>query len=203
MASEKVFPGMFPYVCLVTMPLFCRADWPRKLGCYFSCKQKLISDDVNFIDANIERKEELEINHKEIKEFLKSNCCSTSSSNKVLSNKIIYEGKVLIFLSQHCLYFYNIYVSSAEAKTRKRRINGKCLTNRRYKEHQKNDNNPQIPESSTKLNEKDMITTDRKIRILQQSSKVTKKQKFVVSLLLCHVVLQFFLPYSHFISKVS
>lgn len=31
----------------------------------------------------------------------------------------------------------------------------------------------------------------------------TKRQRFVVSLLLFHMVLQFFLPYSHFITKVS
>ena len=33
--------------------------------------------------------------------------------------------------------------------------------------------------------------------------KVSKKQKFVVSLLLLHIGLQFFLPYSHFITKVN
>lgn len=38
--------------------------------------------------------------------------------------------------------------------------------------------------------------------ICSKSTKVTKKQKFVVSLLLFHVFLQFFLPYSHFITKV-
>lgn len=35
-----------------------------------------------------------------------------------------------------------------------------------------------------------------------QLEKVTKKQKFVVSMLLIHIALQFFLPYSHFITKV-
>lgn len=35
-----------------------------------------------------------------------------------------------------------------------------------------------------------------------KSSKTTKRQKFVASLLLCHVFLQCFLPYSHFITKV-
>lgn len=38
--------------------------------------------------------------------------------------------------------------------------------------------------------------------ISSKSTRVTKKQKFVVSLLLFHVFLQFFLPYSHFITKV-
>jgi hypothetical protein len=27
----KLFPGMFPYVGLATMLLFCHHDWPRKL----------------------------------------------------------------------------------------------------------------------------------------------------------------------------
>lgn len=35
------------------------------------------------------------------------------------------------------------------------------------------------------------------------TKKVTKKQQFVVSMLLLHIALQFFLPYSHFITKVN
>jgi len=55
--------------------------------------------------------------------------------------------------------------------------------------------------NSIELNEKELVTS-RKIRIAQQSPNATRKQKFVASLLMCHIVLQFFLPYSHFISKV-
>jgi hypothetical protein len=53
-----------------------------------------------------------------------------------------------------------------------------------------------------KSDERKAITC-KKARETQQSSEVTKRQKFVVSLLLCHIALQFFLPYSHFITKVS
>jgi hypothetical protein len=30
------FTGMFPYVCIVTMPIFCDANWPRKMFKIFS-----------------------------------------------------------------------------------------------------------------------------------------------------------------------
>lgn len=46
------------------------------------------------------------------------------------------------------------------------------------------------------------ITSKHIKGISSKSTRVTKKQKFVVSLLLFHVFLQFFLPYSHFITKV-
>lgn len=39
---------MFPYVCMATMPLFCRVDWPRRLGLYFiSWKRKLLPSSKN------------------------------------------------------------------------------------------------------------------------------------------------------------
>ena len=71
------------------------------------------------------------------------------------------------------------------------------------KETDGKDNDTQSFKSSIKLNEKRKTTNVcKKNWIAQQSSKTTKKQKFVASLLLCHILLQFFLPYSHFISKV-
>ena len=70
------------------------------------------------------------------------------------------------------------------------------------KETDEKDNDTQSIKSSIKRNEKRTINVCKKNWIAQQSSKTTKKQKFVASLLLCHILLQFFLPYSHFISKV-
>ncbi|KOC64246.1 Vitamin K-dependent gamma-carboxylase [Habropoda laboriosa] len=95
MNSRLFSIGMFPYVCLATMPLFCSPDWPRS----------------NEVDRETRENEE---------------------------NLI---------------------------KARRSAINCKS-----------------IKDASCK------------------SIKVTKKQKFVVSLLLFHVFLQFFLPYSHFIT---
>lgn len=40
-------------------------------------------------------------------------------------------------------------------------------------------------------------------RYLHLQSNITWKHKFVVALLICHCGLQAFLPYSHFITKVS
>lgn len=28
------FTGMFPYMCLITMPIFCRMDWPKQIISY-------------------------------------------------------------------------------------------------------------------------------------------------------------------------
>lgn len=75
------------------------------------------------------------------------------------------------------------------------------------KEVNKEDNNAQSSKNSIKSdekfnNEKETTNICQNNRKTQQSKNITKKQKFVVSLLLCHIALQFFLPYSHFISKV-
>ncbi|KYM96640.1 Vitamin K-dependent gamma-carboxylase [Cyphomyrmex costatus] len=108
--------GMFPYVCLATMPLFCHVDWP----------QKIMSEEKNktyFVKSKLEKKPN------------------------------------------------------------------------------KDDNDIQLSKNSIKLNKKGMTNVCKKNWIAQQSPKVTKKQKFIASLLLCHILLQFFLPYSHFISK--
>ena len=37
---------MFPYVCLATMPIFCKANWPRKLLVYTKFSQ------TNFISSD-------------------------------------------------------------------------------------------------------------------------------------------------------
>lgn len=67
----------------------------------------------------------------------------------------------------------------------------------------KKDNDMQSSKNSIESDEKEAANICKKLRRCQQSPKATRKQKFVVSVLLCHIVLQFFLPYSHFISKVS
>jgi len=69
---------MFPYVCLATMPLFCRVDWPRRLGLYFR---------RNSIDANSVKETD-----NQAKESLKPNCLMLPSS-EILHNETIHEGK--------------------------------------------------------------------------------------------------------------
>lgn len=35
---------MFPYVCLVTMPIFCDANWPRKILKIFKLSESNVKD---------------------------------------------------------------------------------------------------------------------------------------------------------------
>ncbi|KMQ93598.1 vitamin k-dependent gamma-carboxylase [Lasius niger] len=66
---------------------------------------------------------------------------------------------------------------------------------------QKDNDTQSKSKNSIESDEKEAASICKKFRGGQQPPKATRKQKFVVSLLLCHVMLQFFLPYSHFISK--
>lgn len=77
---EKIFSGMFPYVCLATMPLFCRVDWPRRLGLYFKRKQKILS--ISAINVN-----NIKETDSQAKESMKLNL--VSPSNEISCN----EGK--------------------------------------------------------------------------------------------------------------
>lgn len=78
------------------------------------------------------------------------------------------------------------------------------VKSRSEKKTNEEDNSTQSSKNSIESDKKEATSIYKNIRITQQSSKyITRKQKFVASLLLCHIVLQFFLPYSHFISKVS
>ncbi|XP_012228359.1 vitamin K-dependent gamma-carboxylase [Linepithema humile] len=160
MNSRLFSIGMFPYVCLATMPLFCRADWPRKLR-LCNWRQKISVTNVNLTDANSVKETD-----NQIKECVKSECL-VSPLNKILRDKTAYKES--------------------------------------EKEVNKEDYNAQSSKDSIKSdeksNEKEATSICENNWKTQQSQKVTKKQKFVVSLLLCHVALQFFLPYSHFISK--
>lgn len=102
--------GMFPYVCLATMPLFCSNNWPKKI--------------INKFQVNI------------------------------LKQKTLYYTKSHASLS--CIY---------DPRAVKQRCNG--------------------------------------MTELSLPTKTTWKHKLTVSLLITHCGLQVFLPYSHFITKVS
>ncbi|KAH0564429.1 vitamin K-dependent gamma-carboxylase [Cotesia glomerata] len=119
MNSRLFSIGMFPYVCLATMPLFCHVDWPKK----FLSKLKILF-----------------VNSKSINQACDCACSETSTINE--ENSLCEE---------------------------------------------------KIP---SKIKEPNF---ESKLEI--KNPKPTKKQKFVVTLLLIHIFLQFFLPYSHFITK--
>nr|XP_050847817.1 vitamin K-dependent gamma-carboxylase isoform X1 [Vespula vulgaris]XP_050847819.1 vitamin K-dependent gamma-carboxylase isoform X1 [Vespula vulgaris] len=139
MNSRLFSIGMFPYVCLVTMPLFCNVDWPRTFYSWIKCKQNiLLSKCVNVIKN-----------------------CLQSPINRLINEQTKEVTNLNEFDSQKATMDENKHYQSSE--------NVKPIDNSTMKN----------------VNPK----------------KVTKKQQFVVSMLLIHIALQFFLPYSHFITK--
>ncbi|OXU20747.1 hypothetical protein TSAR_007390 [Trichomalopsis sarcophagae] len=114
MNSRLFSIGMFPYVCLATMPLFCRVDWPRKL-----------------LEARTHSREKLD--------------------------------------------------------------DGEC-SSRKSRDYFAKDN-----EAESDVAGRDEGSVGR--RSEKRRVRVSRKQKLVVATLLLHVGLQFFLPYSHFLTK--
>ncbi|KAL0099045.1 hypothetical protein PUN28_020235 [Cardiocondyla obscurior] len=172
MNSRLFSIGMFPYVCLATMPLFCRADWPRRLGLYFKRSQKTLLVNVNSIDGN--NVEEID---SQGNKFIKSPCL-ISPSNKISCNEVLYEEN-LTSKEKDKNYLVKLKF--------KKKINEKESDN-------------ELSKNLINLNEIDAACFYKKLRAARLP-KATRKQKFVASLLLCHIALQLFLPYSHFISK--
>lgn len=120
MNSRLFSIGMFPYVCLATMPLFCNVNWPRKLINYHKFSRQKSPKVIKDIDI-VENKSQ------------------TSIVDNSLANRVI--------------------------------------------------NKLQKPTNIAKIN------------LNVKTKKTTKKQKFVVFFLIIYIILQFFLPYSHFITK--
>ncbi|XP_053994266.1 vitamin K-dependent gamma-carboxylase [Hylaeus volcanicus] len=143
--------GMFPYVCLATMPLFCNVDWPRR----FSSSLKRAS----FFSQN-----------EATTSCVESSTKSTDTRKEGSTKKLIDEPSSQERNESSCDEGNTDAetVSSIEAKNEQESIRNACKGVR-----------------GTRL----------------KSTGATKQQKLVVSLLLFHVVLQFFLPYSHFITK--
>ncbi|OAD57753.1 Vitamin K-dependent gamma-carboxylase, partial [Eufriesea mexicana] len=137
MNSRLFSIGMFPYVCLVTMPLFCDPDWPRRLRTFVK---------NNYVPSFFTK-------NRDFKSHDKAAIDRANESWDERNNRTSKESSI------------------ADAD--------------------REGTNPTDP----------TITRKRAREICSKSAKVTKKQKFVVSLLLFHVFLQFFLPYSHFITK--
>nr|XP_012134614.1 PREDICTED: vitamin K-dependent gamma-carboxylase [Megachile rotundata] len=144
MNSRLFSIGMFPYVCLATMPLFCSTDWPRRLVSFFK-------HNISFLAQN------LRIKRNSVKRL-------SAGTSETLNQK-------------------NCEMSSGKLRDE---TNGNSMNDK----HRKN---------TTDSRNREMIRKNFKDCV--KPTKVTKRQKFVVSLLLFHVFLQFFLPYSHFITK--
>jgi hypothetical protein len=93
----KFISGMFPYVCLATMPLFCRVDWPRRLGLYFNWMRRTSPINVDLIDANNMKKTD-----SQVKESLESER-SVLPSNKISQNEATHKGKQQMYSQRYAL----------------------------------------------------------------------------------------------------
>ncbi|XP_033335453.2 gamma-glutamyl carboxylase isoform X2 [Megalopta genalis] len=157
MNSRLFSIGMFPYVCLATMPLFCSADWPRKCISWFKCNCTSIIVDSRTIEA-----------------------CDASPANRSENDR-------------------------AEEYEDTPRLETKFIARRKDDLETDKGTEGAIKEQRDSAREHDdgnNRTVCRRTREVESRPRgATKRQKFVVSLLLFHVALQFFLPYSHFITK--
>lgn len=95
-----------------------------------------------------------------------------------------------------------IYFFFFSEKETENEVDENNLIKSKSKKVDKKDNDIQLSKNLIESNEKKATSILKRLQGCQQPRKATRKQKFVVSLLLCHIALQFFLPYSHFISKV-
>lgn len=106
------------------------------------------------------------------------------------------------FLKDNCVPIF--VVQSQKTKHREEFSSGstKDLYEKEFGTNDKSSINDEYREDTIKSKKLEMIHKNMK-EICMKSTGPTKRQKFVVSLLLFHIFLQFFLPYSHFITKVT
>lgn len=169
LVNSRLFAiGMFPYVCLATMPIFCNADWPRRLVSYFKSSRI-----TSFFIRNQGTK----------------NCDKYSIASKTLDDILEEEGEFV--------------TPSATPRKTKAEASNREETETSYAEvdNEVHDKTSVIKYQQDTVQTQHMKTVCRNIKKIDCKPRATKKQKFVVSLLLLYVALQFFLPYSHFITK--
>ncbi|XP_043275488.1 vitamin K-dependent gamma-carboxylase isoform X2 [Venturia canescens] len=156
MNSRLFSIGMFPYVCLATMPLFCSPDWPRKLKACLNGGSTCVPESSESSTENSQVEDSKLVESEEHLGGEKGDA-RTSSSEEIPSKA----------------------TSSDEGKS----------GSDEGQESWSDDDGKKVKAWRDKINAK------------RKSSRVTKRQKFVVALLLVHVALQLFLPYSHFVTK--
>ncbi|KAF9810855.1 hypothetical protein SFRURICE_005281 [Spodoptera frugiperda] len=169
--------GMFPWVCLATMPLFYPFDWPKTLASYSKC---------------IYRKSKQNICSK-IKEFRKeSNCeCLTKDSmdhfNLENKNMVIKEDDETV-----------INKSNGNGIEETNKVETKpdiC------KELAKIDDEDDIDRDKKKVVDKEETSSNEVATTDNDLHKDNKRRKATVYLIMTYVFIQAFLPYSHFITK--
>ncbi|KAG7208609.1 hypothetical protein KM043_014817 [Ampulex compressa] len=165
MNSRLFCIGMFPYVCLATMPLFCSVDWPRRLRAWFvHCLASPPLETQNGKCLNKTPK-------------IDSNCDLSPAILSTTSAK------------------------NCDCRPKDLKLKKDTETETRNLSLEVANSVSKSPQNSVLRDVHQIKAILRMNRAASDTQKVTKRQKFVVSLLLLHVALQFFLPYSHFITK--
>lgn len=163
---------MFPYVCLATMPLFCNVDWPRKFVSYVKCYATLFVPQDQDISSCSKSLVALETFDESLEEEF---TFATPSTTPRKSNKVASSREAI----ETCCEEVN---SGADNET-----------STEIKNHQ----------DTVQTRQSNIRTVSRDLKQISiKSARATRKRKFIVFLLLSHVALQVFLPYSHFVTKV-
>jgi hypothetical protein len=153
-----LFTGMFPYVCLATMPIFCDANWPRKILNIFSVSKSTVKDK----DKDNKRTTSL------LPPGKNTGC---EFGIKMCINFTWNLGYTLMITVLHPVFHFgdDYFVCFIDASGR-------------------------------------ILFTEEKVKKLKDipthTLKIGWKHNLVGFLLISHIGLQTFLPYSHFITKV-
>lgn len=178
---------MFPYVCLATMPLFCHVDWPRKI------EARLFGRSKNAVLHNQFQPEPSDTCENIIEEKQTEACCKSqrirSDSEKTEDN---FENLVSKTNSKGEYSSYKESPANIEDKnTATETSNG-----------QRDFGMSNGAAAEDDIDKRRTASCSNHVDKRRKKYNVTRKQKTVVALLLFHVFMQLFLPYSHFITKV-
>ncbi|XP_035428723.2 vitamin K-dependent gamma-carboxylase [Spodoptera frugiperda] len=168
--------GMFPWVCLATMPLFYPFDWPKTLASYSNCIYRRAKQNIC----------------SKIKEFRKeSNCeCLTKDSMDQFNS----DNKNMVIKEDDETVINKINGNGIEETSKVETKPDIC------KELAKIDDEDDIEKDKRKVVDKEE-TSSNEATTDNDLHKVNKRRKVTLYLIMTYVFIQAFLPYSHFITK--
>lgn len=174
---------MFPYTCLATMPLFCQVDWPRKFE-NFTIISKIYSHLKKWkFNVKLLFKKMFFASAKDNQRKNDDNDENHDTSDKIL---------------QQDNYVANNEIQNLKIINKPREENFDDYSNETI--------NFKLPLNKDCLNQQERKKKSELVRSKSfyenKNENVSKKKKFVIFLLIFHIGLQCFLPYSHFITQV-
>lgn len=162
--------GMFPWVCLATMPLFYPFDWPKRVASY----SKIYYTKFKKYICNI------------FDEFIKKTVCGCKTNKPAVNDEYAQENEDTIDNEQE-------EIKETKESTKDDENNVCSILAKVVDDNMEKRTNDKKDEQQSK-NNSETIGND--------VNGDYKKKKLTMLLILFHVLLQAFLPYSHFITKV-